>query len=82
MDCRDDLTLKGTREERAAATLQAATRRMFARRSTFAYLRAQTTASLTIQRNLMRWWTQQHAGGRSNSPFADTVIGSKTSSVL
>lgn len=44
-------------EERAAATLQAATRRMIARKS-FANLHKQTMASLTIQRNLVRWWTR------------------------
>jgi len=48
-----------SKEERdkAAATLQAATRRMIARRKSFSHLRKQTMASLTIQRNLVKWWT-------------------------
>jgi len=58
-------TEHGSKEERdkAAATLQAATRRMFSRRKSFSHLRKQTMASLTIQRNLVKWWTN----ARSNS---------------
>lgn len=56
-------------EERAAATLQAATRRMFARKS-FANLHKQTLASITIQRNLVRWWTRHHEVNQGNG---DTI---------
>lgn len=52
-------------QEKAAATLQAATRRMIARRS-FVNLRQQTMASLTIQRNLVRWWTTGRIGGQGD----------------
>lgn len=41
--------------DRAAATLQAATRRMIARKS-FSSIRKQTMASLVIQKNLLKWW--------------------------
>lgn len=41
--------------DRAAATLQAATRRMIARKS-FSTIRKQTMASLVIQKNLLKWW--------------------------
>lgn len=56
-------------EEKAAATLQAATRRMIARRS-FANLHKHTMASLTIQRNLVRWWTR-HSRSSSNAEPMD-----------
>jgi hypothetical protein len=41
--------------DRAAATLQAATRRMIARKS-FTSIRKQTMASLVIQKHLLKWW--------------------------
>ena len=41
----------------AAATLQAATRRMIARKS-FESVRKQTMASLVIQRHFTKWWEQ------------------------
>lgn len=59
-------------EERAAATLQAATRRMFARK-TFANLHKQTLASITIQRNLVRWWTRHHDVSHGNGDNIDIV---------
>jgi hypothetical protein len=48
----------------AAATLQAATRGMLARRSlAFSSVRKQTMASLVIQKSLVKWWEHSKAGG-------------------
>jgi roadblock/LC7 domain-containing protein len=47
-------------KDRAAATLQAATRRMIARKS-FETVRKQTLATLVIQKHLTNWWvTAKH----------------------
>ena len=46
----------------AAATLQAATRGMIARRS-FSSVRRQTMASLVIQKSLVKWWEHNKVGG-------------------
>lgn len=48
------------REERALATLQAATRRMIANKKSFISIRKQTMASMIIQKRLMHWWTRKH----------------------
>jgi hypothetical protein len=50
----------GTRisNEKAAATLQAATRGMLARKE-FHHIKRQTMASLVIQKSLLQWWGQQ-----------------------
>lgn len=45
----------------AAATLQAATRGMLARRS-FSSVRKQTMASLVIQKSLVKWWEHNKVG--------------------
>jgi hypothetical protein len=45
----------------AAATLQAATRGMLARRS-FSSVRKQTMASLVIQKSLVKWWESSKCG--------------------
>jgi len=52
--------VNGIKQTTAAATLQAATRGMLARKS-FASLKRQAVASLVIQKSLMNWW-QQKAG--------------------
>ena len=46
----------------AAATLQAATRAMLARRKSFSSVRKQTMASLVIQKSLVKWWEYNKAG--------------------
>eukprot|EP01032_Pedospumella_encystans_P014775 gene14775-16944_t len=51
----------------AAATLQAATRGMLARRS-FSSVRKQTMASLVIQKSLVKWWEQNKVAGGGPHP--------------
>jgi hypothetical protein len=45
-------------DEKAAATLQAATRGMLARKE-FHRIKRQTMASLVIQKSLLQWWVQK-----------------------
>ncbi len=47
-----------SRVQAAAATLQAATRAMIARRRKFSTVRKQMVASLVIQKSLIQWWAQ------------------------
>lgn len=49
----------------AAATLQAATRGMLARRS-FSSVRKQTMASLVIQKSLVKWWEHNKVGAQGS----------------
>jgi len=49
----------------AAATLQAATRGMLARRS-FSSVRKQTMASLVIQKSLVKWWEHNKVGAQAS----------------
>lgn len=60
-----------SRELHAAATLQAATRGMLARRS-FSSVRRQTMASLVIQKRLLKWYTDSKSSGddESSSPLS------------
>ena len=60
----------------AAATLQAATRGMLARRS-FASVRRQTMASLVIQKGLLHWYTQKGNTSIANSNSGNGRLGSK-----
>ena len=55
------------RELHAAATLQAATRGMLARKS-FSSIRKQTMASLVIQKSLVKWWNNKPLSNNSNKP--------------
>lgn len=57
----------------AAATLQAATRGMLARRS-FSSVRKQTMASLVIQKSLVKWWEHNKPVG---AQAASERLGSK-----
>ena len=51
------------REEHAAATLQAATRAMIARKKCFVQAKRQAMASLVIQKSFLHWWvTKEHPG--------------------
>ena len=60
----------------AAATLQAATRGMLARRS-FASVRRQTMASLVIQKGLLHWYTQKGNTSIAGSNSGNGRLGSK-----
>jgi hypothetical protein len=59
----------------AAATLQAATRGMIARRS-FSSVRRQTMASLVIQNSLVKWWEHSRIRG-SNEANSCASMGDK-----
>ncbi len=64
------------RELQAAATLQAATRAMIARRRSFSSVRKQTMASLVIQKSLVKWYVLSKtasAGGTGDSKTAAVV---------
>lgn len=56
------------REVHAAATLQAATRAMLARRRSFSSVRKQTMASLVIQKSLVKWWVCSKGGVSPPAP--------------
>jgi hypothetical protein len=56
-----DTTSAKISNEKAAATLQAATRGMLARKE-FHHIKRQTMASLVIQKSLLQWWGQKGAG--------------------
>jgi hypothetical protein len=54
--------------DEAAATLQAATRGMLARKS-FRRVRMQTMASLVIQKSLFQWWVHKGASTSTSKNF-------------
>lgn len=56
-------------QERAAAKLQAATRRMIARKS-ISSITKQTVASLVIQKHLVRWWSHSKPSHTDNNSTA------------
>ncbi len=62
----------------AAATLQAATRGMLARRS-FSSVRKQTMASLVIQKSLVKWWEHNKGTGGGAHPVPSAPSAPKHS---
>lgn len=62
------------RQLQAAETLQAATRRMLARKS-FYSVRKQTMASLVIQKSLVKWWVHSKVG---DSSVANAALSSSS----
>lgn len=67
------------REEHAAATLQAATRAMIARKKSFIQAKRQAMASLVIQKSFLHWWvTKEHPG----SDRRDDDLGRKRKDLL
>ena len=67
------------REEHAAATLQAATRAMIARKKCFVQAKRQAMASLVIQKSFLHWWvTKEHPG----SDRRDDEIGRKRKDIM
>ena len=63
-------------QERAAAKLQAATRRMIARKS-ISSITKQTVASLVIQKHLVRWWS--HSKRNQTEDKFNTTVSSTSS---
>lgn len=72
-----DLQAPNPAQLMAAATLQAATRGMLARRSlAFSSVRKQTMASLVIQKSLVKWWESSRAGGGGSGVGSASSAGS------
>lgn len=69
-----------TKEERAAAKLQAATRRMIAKKS-ISSITKQTVASLVIQKHLVRWWLHAKYVQEDSNTSAATASSSASEEV-
>lgn len=65
--------ITGTADEReihAAATLQAATRAMLARKRSFTHAKRQALASLVIQKSFLHWWVSKDTSGAKSEDDA------------
>jgi hypothetical protein len=70
---------RAAREMHAAATLQAATRAMLARKKSFANVKRQAMASLVIQKSLLQWWMQKDREQQQQQQTADQIASASAS---